>query len=139
MQFIAVENPEQFKETNPKWRPVLERPLDRVLYIVYLGVINVLYYIGPSLDAFIDSDGKLEDELPDTDPTTGNPLCGVYVFEGSLHTIRYDTPNGSDYDMELVGISRLATKEEWQDWVNDLYPWDKSLWILPNEHSQDIV
>ena len=41
--------------------------------------------------------------------------------------------------MELVGISRLATKEEWQDWVNDLYPWDKSLWILPNEHSKDIV
>lgn len=101
------------------------RPLDRVLCVVQNGKVLVLDYIGPGVE-YLANEDLLAQELS-WDPNEPNREDdGVFIWEGSMNTIRYYY---GDYDIELEGEFRLATEQEWQAHLNDEYVWDRSLWI----------
>jgi hypothetical protein len=101
-------------------------PLDRALIVIYEGQCLVLDYIGSSLEYLENQYGHeyMQNEIAED----CNIEPGVYIWEG---TIKRDPPDyyGEPGDEYLDGTFRFATKQEWEDHIKDMYPWDPDLWI----------
>jgi hypothetical protein len=106
---------------NPNYKK--DRPLDCVMYVAMYGKCMVLDYIGPFVD-YLAHESSLEDQI-EQDVICENDV-GVYIWSGCGEQIQYFA---GDYDVQMNGDYRLATKEEWEHHVNDEYPWDRSLWM----------
>lgn len=90
-------------------------------------MLQSLCHIGQDLEWVDDSGEDLSEYLGGTESDLPN---GVYIWEGVVVTHGgYDCEGIYDYDLELDGEFRLATREEWLDHVNEEYPWDPNLWF----------
>jgi hypothetical protein len=99
------------------------------LVAIYYGVLQDLIHIGEVFEWLLDDVGDpLSDYLRDVAKTM---VDGVYVWEGDLRDVGCydDYTGGYEADFYLEGDFRLATKEEWIDYVNGEHTWDLSLWI----------
>lgn len=101
-----------------------DRPPDCVMYIVMYGKCIILDYIGPAVDYFSRESITSLAEMIDAYVINDGDF-GAYIWSGHFKTIKYDA---GDCDVEMVGNTRLATKEEWYAHINDEFPWDRSLW-----------
>jgi hypothetical protein len=125
-RFWAVTHPRR-RGLGRKYRE--DAPNPRALVAIYHGVLQDLIHVGEAFDWLLDESGdSLSEYLMDESSTMTD---GVYVWEGEVKDDGcYDNYSGGyEADYYLDGNFRLATKEEWLDYVNGEHPWDPTLWI----------
>lgn len=96
------------------------------------GNVVVLQHFGPAIDWHVDAYSANADELGleglcnDLDP-------GVYIWEGGMGSVKYETLDGTEWDHEVTGEVRDLTLDEWAAlsgntdlWdINNCPKWDK--------------
>lgn len=80
----------------------------------------LLHAMGPAIDWHIDQFSTSCDELG-----LSCPEPGVWVWVGTMGSVRCETMDGVDYDHEVTGDWRAPTDEEWEFIKGDECPWDK--------------
>ncbi len=122
-RFWSVTHPQRRVHETPRYKE--DAPPNRALIAVHEGVIQDLFHIGESFEWLLDDWG---DEL--SDYLSVDLPNGIHVWEGSVKVHPwYDYYEGTDYDYELIGTVRPATKDEWESYVKGNYPWEISLWL----------
>lgn len=125
-RFWAVTHP--CRRTVPIYRYREDAPKLRALVVIHCGVLQDLVHIGEELEWLIDEPREPLSEYINTD-WSGLPNR-IYIWEGELKSDGVSDYYGEyEYDFWLEGEFRLATKEEWEAYVNGEYPWDSSLWL----------
>ena len=117
----------------PRWRP--DAPPSRILYASNGSMNVILETMGPIVDeAEVDVDlyawlAEAQGDAP-----------GVWVIEVTFQWVAHETPDGREWDIELeFGSQRPATDEEMTSLQNEEYPWDPSIWAIPDEEEETPV
>lgn len=83
----------------------------------------LLHACGPAIDYHID---QLGHDLEMLGLSGDEPGPGIWVWEGTMGAVRYDSPEvGVEYEHEARGDWRAPTAEEWEGIKQELCPWDK--------------
>lgn len=80
----------------------------------------VLFALGPAIDWHIEQYGWSCDDLG-----LGHDEAGIWVWEGSMGSVRHETLEGTDYDHEVWGEYRRPTETEWRAIMDNECPWTK--------------
>ena len=125
-RFWEVTHPYRCRsDRESRWRK--DAPPLRAMISVHCGVMQDLDHIGDVFEWLIDESGEPLSEYLEAEVLKLEN--GVYIWEGTLGGSSYQDYFGEyDDDYWLKGEFRLATKEEWQDYVSGDHPWDVSLW-----------
>lgn len=81
----------------------------------------LLHCYGPAFDWHVEQYGHTCDALC----LDGYTEPGVWVFEGTLGSVRHETLDGTEWDLESEGDWRAPTDEEWVLIKDGECPWDK--------------
>lgn len=54
---------------------------------------------------------------------------GISVWEGSIRSVHYHTPDMNEHDWWLEGKFREPSNEEWEAIRKNECPWDKAAWV----------
>lgn len=113
---------ESMKEADP--RPPRQKrkgaSTDSIALIASMnGVGVILEEDGGGIEASIEEVGRaIQDNGLDDAPD------GLSIWEGRYHTSCLNTPDGIDYDAELIGTFRELTDKEWQRYRDTGLPWE---------------
>jgi len=81
----------------------------------------LLHAFGPAFDWHLGQYGFTCDAIC----LDGHTEPGVWVFEGSCGSVRHETMDGTEWDLEASGDWREPTEEEWDLIKENECPWDK--------------
>ena len=80
----------------------------------------LLFALGPAIDWHVEQYGYACDELG-----LGSDESGIWVWEGTMGSVRCETLDGTDWDFEVSGDLRTPTDEEWKHIRANECPWTK--------------
>jgi len=81
----------------------------------------LLHAYGPAIDWHIGAYSSDVGELG----LDGHTEPGVWVWEGTMGSVRHETMDGTDWDHEVTGDWRAPTEEEWELIRGGECPWDR--------------
>jgi len=91
----------------------------------------LLHAFGPAFDWHIEQYGFEAGSIC----LDGYTEPGIWVFEGTCGSVRHETMDGTDYDLESDGVWREPTEDEWSLIQQGECPWDKdTLPRWPDRH-----
>ena len=134
-EFKRIASDDAFEIWEPPYKAAKDLPPDHALVIAGEDPkveLQCPQHIGPGLDYWFENFGIEEFDPP--------PGPGFWIWEGSVESKRYDTVDGTDYDVELEGTYRRLTEEEKESLftLREDVPWDPKDWIDPEkERAQD--
>lgn len=88
------------------------------------GLTTVLSHFGPAIDWHAENYSANAEELGlEMNDEKFDP--GVYVWVGTMGSVRYETIDGTEWDHEVTGEFRAPTSEEWTAIQARECPWTK--------------
>jgi len=83
----------------------------------------LLGYCGPHVEATVNALSEADLEV-DRWEGFDDLACGIWVWEGIIRGVRYETLDGTEYDEVTEGIWRDPTDREWEALRARLPIWD---------------
>lgn len=103
-----------------------DKPSKAVLAVGKCGTTIIMHGAGP---VFAEYSPEVSNYAADLDLDLSDENEGIYIWEGKLHSSKYMTDCGMEYDSELIGDIREPTEEEWQFIMQGDCPWTHRDWL----------
>lgn len=93
-----------------------------VLVVGRTGEVVVLDHFGPAIDWHVSHYSADAGELG---LNHDNLDSGIYVWEGTMYSAKFPTPDGMEWDHVVEGEIRLPNENEWAAIKAGRCPWNK--------------